>query len=81
MSAQRPLPLLPPNSLQAALPRLRTRLTEVLAAEHHARWFSDYLRVEKMRNAAAGKFARQCPELLAVLDATWKPPVISRTVQ
>jgi hypothetical protein len=48
--------LLPPNSLQAALPRLRTRLTEVLAAEHHARWFSDYLRVEKMRNAAADKF-------------------------
>jgi hypothetical protein len=55
------------DRLAATLPRLRARLTEALAAEHHARWFSDYLRVEKLRNQAAEKFARQCPELLANL--------------
>jgi hypothetical protein len=60
------------DRLAATVPRLRQRLTEALAAEHHARWFSDYLRVEKRRNAAADKFARHCPELLAGLVALFR---------
>jgi hypothetical protein len=55
------------DRLKAVLLKLRTRLTEALAAEHHARWFADFQRVEKLRDQAADKFARQCPELLASL--------------
>jgi hypothetical protein len=55
------------DRLQAVLPRLRQRLSEALGAEHHQRWYSDYLRVEKLRDQAADKFSRQCPELLANL--------------
>jgi hypothetical protein len=55
------------DRLRAVLPRLRQRLTEALGAEAHARWFAVYERVEKLRDAAAEKFARQCPELLASL--------------
>jgi hypothetical protein len=53
--------------LQAALPRLRNKLTEVLEAERHARWRADFERTEKRRDAAATKFAKACPELLAGL--------------
>jgi hypothetical protein len=53
--------------LQAALPRLRNKLTEVLEAEHRARWRADFERVEKRRDESADKFAKQCPELLAAL--------------
>jgi hypothetical protein len=43
------------------------RLTDVLAAEAHARWRADFERTEKRRDEAAAKFARLCPELLAGL--------------
>jgi hypothetical protein len=55
------------DRLQTVLPKLRMRLTEALAAEHHARWHADFQRVERLRDQAAEKFARQCPELLAGL--------------
>ena len=49
------------------LPRLRQRLTEALSGEAHARWFSDFERIEKRRDAAASKFAEAYPRLLAEL--------------
>jgi hypothetical protein len=55
------------DRLKTVLPKLRTRLTEALAAEQHARWLADYQRVERQRDQAAEKFANQCRELLANL--------------
>jgi hypothetical protein len=55
------------DRLQAVLPRLRQRLSEALGAEAHARWFAVYERTEKLRDAAAAKFAEHCPRLLAEL--------------
>jgi hypothetical protein len=55
------------DRLQAVLPKLRSRLTEALGSEAHARWRGDFERTEKRRDEAAAKFAQQCPELLASL--------------
>jgi hypothetical protein len=55
------------DRLAATVPRLRQRLSEALSSEHRARWLGDFQRVEKLRDQAAAKFARQCPEHLAAL--------------
>ena len=57
------------DRLKAILPKLRNRLAEALATEQQARWLVDYQRVEKLRDQAADKFARQYPELLDNLVA------------
>src|SRR5262249_35020565 len=60
------------DRLKAILPKLRNRLAEALATEQHARWLVDYQRVEKLRDQAAEKFARQYPELLDNLVALFR---------
>jgi hypothetical protein len=57
------------DRLRTILPKLRSRLAEALATEQHERWLVDYQRVEKLRDQAADKFARQYPELLDNLVA------------
>jgi hypothetical protein len=57
------------DRLRAILPKLRNRLTEALATAQHERWLVDYQRIEKLRDQAAQKFARQYPELLDSLVA------------